>query len=40
MAFGWHGDALAWLAARAALRYFTKASRKDDEALSFARYLG
>ena len=23
MAFGWHGDSLSWLAARAALRYFT-----------------
>jgi glycine/D-amino acid oxidase-like deaminating enzyme len=40
MAFGWHGDGLAWLAARAALRHFTTTSRKDDEALSFARYLG
>ncbi len=40
MAFGWHGDGLAWLAARAALRHFTGASRKDDEALGFMRYLG
>jgi len=40
MAFGWHGDSLAWSAARAALRYFSGEATKDDEALSFARYLG
>ena len=31
MAFGWHGDALAWFAAKAALRHFTDAGRKDDQ---------
>ena len=30
MAFGWHGDSLAWLAARAALRHFTGVERKED----------
>lgn len=40
LAFGWHGDSLAWLAARAALRYFKGEARREDEALSFARYLG
>jgi len=40
MAFGWHGDSLAWSAARAALRYIKGEATRDDEALSFARYLG
>jgi len=40
MAFGWHGDSLAWHAARAALRYFTGAATRDDAALGFARHLG
>jgi glycine/D-amino acid oxidase-like deaminating enzyme len=39
LAFGWHGDSLSWLAARAALRYFTGDARKDDEALGFVRHL-
>jgi glycine/D-amino acid oxidase-like deaminating enzyme len=39
MAFGWHGDGLAWPAARAALRYFTGAARREDDVLGFARYL-
>jgi glycine/D-amino acid oxidase-like deaminating enzyme len=39
MAFGWHGDSLAWLAARAALRFFSGESDKDDEQLGFARHL-
>jgi glycine/D-amino acid oxidase-like deaminating enzyme len=39
LAFGWHGDAMAWLAARAALRHFTGEGRREDESLSFARYL-
>jgi glycine/D-amino acid oxidase-like deaminating enzyme len=39
VAFGWNGDALAWLAARAALRHFTGGSRREDDLLSFARYL-
>jgi glycine/D-amino acid oxidase-like deaminating enzyme len=40
MAFGWHGDSLAWTAAKVALRFFQQESRREDEALSFARYLG
>jgi glycine/D-amino acid oxidase-like deaminating enzyme len=32
MAFGWHGDALAWLAAKAALRHFTGTERREDRA--------
>jgi glycine/D-amino acid oxidase-like deaminating enzyme len=39
LAFGWQGDGLAWTAARAALRYARGESRKDDEALGFARHL-
>jgi glycine/D-amino acid oxidase-like deaminating enzyme len=30
MAFGWYGDALAWFAAKAALRHFTDTARKED----------
>ena len=40
MAFGWHGDALAWLAAKAALRFFTGNAKTDDGSLGFARHLG
>jgi gamma-glutamylputrescine oxidase len=39
MAFGWHGDGLAWLAAKAALRYFQGTSRKEDDAFGFVRHL-
>ena len=39
MGFGWHGDGLAWAAARAALRYFTGEATRSDSALGFARYL-
>ena len=39
MGFGWHGDSLAWAAARAALRYFNGEAAKSDAALGFARYL-
>ena len=39
MAFGWHGDSLAWLAARAALRFFTGEADSDDAQLGFARHL-
>jgi glycine/D-amino acid oxidase-like deaminating enzyme len=35
--FGWHGDPLAWLAARAALRHFRGESRREDEVFGFAR---
>ncbi len=30
MAFGWHGDAFAWLAARAALKHFKGEQRRED----------
>ena len=40
MAFGWHGEAFAWLAAQAAARHFTGKSTKDDAMLGFARALG
>jgi glycine/D-amino acid oxidase-like deaminating enzyme len=40
MAFGWHGDSLAWPAARAALRYFKGEATREDAALGFARHLG
>jgi glycine/D-amino acid oxidase-like deaminating enzyme len=39
LAFGWHGDGLAWTAARAALRHFKGEIRKEDEALGFVRHL-
>ena len=39
MALGWHGDGLAWFAAKAAVRHFKGAGSKDDEAFGFARYL-
>jgi len=35
--FGWHGDALAWLSARAALRHFGGEPRREDETFSFSR---
>jgi glycine/D-amino acid oxidase-like deaminating enzyme len=37
VALGWHGDAMAWWAARAALRYFTGDARKEDAAFGFTR---
>jgi glycine/D-amino acid oxidase-like deaminating enzyme len=37
MAFGWHGDALAWHAAKAALRHFDGAETSDDRAFGFLR---
>ena len=40
MAYGWHGDSLAWHAARAALRYFKGEQTREDAALGFARHLG
>ena len=40
MAFGWHGDSLAWHAARAAVRYFKGEPTREDTALGFARHLG
>lgn len=38
LALGWHGEALAWFAARAALRHFKGESRKDDAAFGFGRH--
>jgi glycine/D-amino acid oxidase-like deaminating enzyme len=32
MALGWNGDTFAWLAAKAALRYFKGEARREDEA--------
>jgi glycine/D-amino acid oxidase-like deaminating enzyme len=39
LGFGWVGDGFAWLAARAALRYFRSEARKEDEAFGFVRHL-
>jgi glycine/D-amino acid oxidase-like deaminating enzyme len=39
LAFGWHGDALAWLAARMALRQFRGDMRAEDAAFGFVRHL-
>ena len=37
LAFGWHGDGLAAFAARAALRFFKRETRREDEAFGFLR---
>lgn len=37
LALGWHGEAMAWFAARAALRYFTDSSRREDAVFGFTR---
>jgi len=39
LAFGWHGDSLAWLAARSALRFLKGEGRREDEALGFLRHV-
>jgi glycine/D-amino acid oxidase-like deaminating enzyme len=39
LAFGWHGDALAWWSARAALRYLREEARREDEVFGFVRHL-
>jgi glycine/D-amino acid oxidase-like deaminating enzyme len=39
LAFGWHGDALAWWAAKAAERALAGGTRKEDDVFGFARYL-
>jgi glycine/D-amino acid oxidase-like deaminating enzyme len=39
MALGWHGDALAWFAARAAARHFRGDARREDDILGFSRQL-
>lgn len=40
MAMGWHGDSLAWWAAKSALRFLRGEHRAEDDALGFARHLG
>jgi glycine/D-amino acid oxidase-like deaminating enzyme len=37
VALGWHGEALAWFAAKAALRHFTGKAAKSDAAFGFLR---
>jgi glycine/D-amino acid oxidase-like deaminating enzyme len=39
LGFGWHGDGLAWFAAKAALRHFTDVARREDGAFGFERIL-
>jgi gamma-glutamylputrescine oxidase len=39
MALGWHGDAIAWHAARAAVRHFTSEPKKEDDTFGFLRAL-
>jgi glycine/D-amino acid oxidase-like deaminating enzyme len=39
VAFGWHGEALGWLAARAAARFFTGQTAKDDAVFGFVRAM-
>lgn len=39
LAFGWHGDALAWLAAKSALRFLRGEARREDEAFGFLRHV-
>ena len=39
LGFGWHGDGLAWFAAKAALRHFTDEPRREDVAFGFERIL-
>lgn len=39
VAFGWHGEALGWLAARAAVRFFTGKATRDDAAFGFLRAM-
>jgi glycine/D-amino acid oxidase-like deaminating enzyme len=37
LALGWHGEAVAWFAAKAALRHFTDTARREDVVLGFTR---
>ena len=39
VAFGWHGEAFGWLAARAAARFFTNQATKDDAGFGFLRAM-
>lgn len=39
LAMGWHGDAMAWLAAKAAARHFHGESRREDDVFGFVRHL-
>ena len=38
LGFGRHGDGLAWLAARALVRYYEGAPTKDDSVFGFTRH--
>lgn len=37
LALGWHGDGLAWFAAKSALRHFTNRPARGDDAFGFGR---
>lgn len=37
LALGWHGEAFAWFAAKAALRHFTGKPRREDDVFGFTR---
>ena len=39
VAFGWHGEAFGWLAARAAARFFTGKATREDSDLGFLRAM-
>ena len=39
VALGWHGEAFAWLAARAATRFFTNKATKEDAGFGFMRAM-
>jgi glycine/D-amino acid oxidase-like deaminating enzyme len=39
VAFGWNGEAFGWLAAKAAVRFFSGQATKDDSALGFIRAM-
>jgi glycine/D-amino acid oxidase-like deaminating enzyme len=39
VAFGWHGEAFGWLAARAAVRFFTNQATKEDAGFGFMRAM-
>jgi glycine/D-amino acid oxidase-like deaminating enzyme len=37
LALGWHGEAFAWFAAKAALRHFSNTARREDMVFAFTR---
>ena len=39
VAFGWHGEAFGWLAAKAAARFFTGQATKEDTGFGFMRAM-